>query len=413
MCPSFQATREEKHSTRGRANLLRAMMAGEFSTYSQAETAVYQALDLCLACKGCKAECPSAVDMAKLKYAFLERYYSSHSHPVRDYVFGYIHQFAELASRLPVFTPLLFGEGAVAQMFKRFLGIAPDRPLPRPVPHSNALVKEQPSTDPTDAAGRVVLLLTDAFSRYFHPQTELAARAVLEAVGKRVVVLPVIGAGRTLISKGFLSAARKHALDVLESIKSFDPGGEFPVIGIEPSEIYTLKEEYPDFFPADDYARQLRMRALMIDEYLIRPGVDGVAPIELLAGQIASKNGLDSEKVWLHAHCYQKAQPPAEDGLPGGAQATSSMLVRFGYRVMEIDSGCCGMAGAFGYEAEHYQLSMEVGELRLFPALRSVQVGGIVAAAGTSCRSQILDGTGITALHPVELLMRMLEESSA
>jgi FAD/FMN-containing dehydrogenase/Fe-S oxidoreductase len=402
MCPSFQATREEMHSTRGRANLLRAMISGAFPSQPMAEKAVAQALDLCLACKGCKAECPSAVDVAKLKYEFSDHYYQGHRRRLRDYLFAYIDRLAP-AARL--FAPLLnslLDAGIVRASGERWFGLAQERRFPR-FAGLNRPRLPLGTGDQKRASGETsVLFLTDAFSHYFHPETELAGVRVLERCGERVSLLPLIGAGRTLISKGFLEAARRHARQVLAVIRKIDPSGSLPVVGVEPSEIYTLRDEFLDLFPGDEFVAGLSQRAWMVDEYLLRPGADG-RPI-LARLPVVQDTGATAPQVWLHGHCYQKAQPPAGDGYPTGVAATTAMLRQRGYQVQVIDAGCCGMAGAFGYEAEHYSISMQVGELALFPALRKAPAGIIVAATGTSCRSQIQDGTSREAVHPICLV---------
>jgi FAD/FMN-containing dehydrogenase/Fe-S oxidoreductase len=402
MCPSFQATREEMHSTRGRANLLRAMISGAFPTQQVAEKAVAQALDLCLACKGCKAECPSAVDVAKLKYEFTHHYYQDHRRRLRDYLFAYIDRLAPLGR---LFAPLVNGlldAGTVRASGERWFGLARDRRLPRFAGLNRAHLRLGAGVPANGTKKTSVLFLTDAFSHYFHPETELAGVQVLERCGERVSVLPLIGAGRTLISKGFLDAARRHAGQVVAAIRRADPQGRLPVVGVEPSEIYTLRDEFLDLFPDDEYVMELSRRAWMVEEYLVRPAADGQPLLARLAVEPGARTA--SRQVWLHGHCYQKAQPPAGDGYPTGVAATVAMLRQCGYQVQVIEAGCCGMAGAFGYEAEHYSVSMRVGELALFPALRQAPEATIIAAAGTSCRSQIQDGVFQQAVHPICLV---------
>jgi Fe-S oxidoreductase len=190
---------------------------------------------------------------------------------------------------------------------------------------------------------------------------------------------------------------------LFEAISRLDPEGCLPVVGVEPSEIATLRDEFLDFFPGDQKVRALSKRAWMVDEFLVRPGPDGIPRVSHLNSG-TSGNGHPPVKVLLHGHCYQKAQPPSEDGYPTGVPATVSMLQALGYQVEVVDSGCCGMAGAFGYEAEHYDLSVKVGELALFPTVRKSDAEAIVVAAGTSCRSQIKDGTDREAVHPICLV---------
>jgi FAD/FMN-containing dehydrogenase/Fe-S oxidoreductase len=402
MCPSFQATREEMHSTRGRANLLRAMISGVFPTQQMAEKAVAQALDLCLACKGCKAECPSAVDVAKLKYEFTDRYYQGHRRRLRDYLFAYIDRMAPVGRLMAPLVNGILDAGIVRLSGERWFGLAHERRFPRFAGLHSPRLRLGTGVNGNGNKEMSVLLLTDTFSHYFHPETELAGMRVLERCGEQVSVLPLIGAGRTLISKGFLEAARRHASQVLAAIRQVDPHGQLPVVGVEPSEIYTLRDEFLDLFPGDAYVMELAQRAWMVDEYLVRPGADGRPRLSKLAAGTDTPAG--SLQVWLHGHCYQKAQPPAGDGFPTGVEATIAMLRQRGYAVQVIDSGCCGMAGAFGYEAEHYSVSMQVGELALFPALRQAPPGVIIAAAGTSCRSQIQDGASREAIHPICLI---------
>jgi Fe-S oxidoreductase len=217
-----------------------------------------------------------------------------------------------------------------------------------------------------------------------------------------VQVLPVIGAGRTLISKGFLTSARCHALRLLEAIRRIDPQGRLPVVGVEPSEIYTLCDEFPHFFPGDGWVQALARRSWMVDEFLIRPDRHGETYFQKIVPRVNVRE--DGRRVLLHGHCYQKARPPAGDGFLTGVEATVSLLEKAGFVVQLNDAGCCGMAGAFGYEVEHCDLSLHIGEMSLFPAVRAADGETIIAAAGTSCRAQIEDGTGRTVLHPIYLV---------
>lgn len=403
MCPSYQATFDEMHSTRGRANLLRGMLSGIFSSNYLGEQKVFEALDLCLACKGCKAECPSAVDMAKIKYEFLNHYYESseeaHRRLWRDYLFAYIGKFARVMHRIAPMVNRILGNETIKKISERWLAISSNRNLPPLASHS--LAQELSERNLNKPGKWDCLFLSDAFTEYFHPKVGLKAIEVLETVGYQVKVIPVIGTGRTLISKGFLKPARRQAVKVVKAIQDLDPEGDLPIIGVEPSEIYSLRDEYIDLLPDNQYVHGFSDRIYMIDEFLIRPGVDGEKPILRIGNKYTDK------KVLLHGHCYQKSQPPAKDGYPNGVVATVEMLRSLGYEVTLVDSGCCGMAGAFGYESEHYDLSMKIGELKLFPAIRNTSLDGhkvIVAAPGFSCQTQIQDGTGEMAVHPVMLI---------
>ena len=455
MCPSFQATREESHSTRGRGNMLRAFISGRNLTAKarrtpsknflkslrslrlggSTEEAVANSLDLCLACKGCQSECPSGVDMAKLKYEFFNDYYKRHPRKLRDYLFGYIGIFAKLGAPFGWLVNQILGFRVIGDWAKRVLGVAQERNLPKFAQHAirnthnSSLVTEHSSLN-------TVIYLPDPFTRYFEPEIEQAALTVLRAAGMHVITLPILGAGRTLISKGFLDAAKKHAQKVRDEIEKVDPEGKYPVVGVEPSEIYTLKDEYLSFFPDDNEMKSLAKRSWLVDELMLRKDANGesnVLRIARLIKQMKEQNLLaenttlpaqsksavsiaasaksEDNKISLHGHCYQKARPPADDGFPVGQEATAEMLRAVGYEVEIIPSGCCGMAGSFGYEEEHYALSMDVGELVLFPAIRQEQsLNGTVsvAAPGTSCREQIADGTNIKAEHPLVLVASLL-----
>jgi FAD/FMN-containing dehydrogenase/Fe-S oxidoreductase len=432
MCPSFQATREEGNSTRGRANLLRAMISWPMSLRategSEAisrlrnaaiEQAAFDALDLCLACKGCKSECPSGVDMAKLKYEFQHEYYKSHRRKLRDYLFAYIGPLARLGAPFGRLVNWGLGLGWVRRFANPLLGLAEERELPR-LEVCRSTFQVLGSTQETT---ETVLLLRDTFTHFFEPEIELAALKVLAACGVEVRFLPYFGAGRTLISKGFLDAARRHAARVLDAVGRLDPDGRLSLLGIEPSELYTLRDEFLDLLPERrSEVEALAKRAWLVDEFLVRPDPSGQVRV-LRAAKLSNENSTSAasnrqSKIHLHGHCYQKAQPPADDGFPVGQAASAEFLRAFGYEVEIIPSGCCGMAGAFGYEKEHYELSMQVGELVLFPYVRQNLPSpygrgaggeGKVAAPGASCRAQIADGTDATAEHPLVLAAQRLE----
>ncbi len=406
MCPSFQATHDEMFSTRGRANLMRAMIAKGFPNQEMALQAVKDSLELCLACKGCKAECPSAVDMAKLKYEFYQHYYDlpGHRHPLRDYLFGYIGEVARVSNRVASLANIFLSAPLLGSVREAVAGLSKQRTLPRLSGKAfHTMVKNYDR-----AEGEIdCLFLSDAFNEYFYPETSLEALHVLRSTGCKVKVLSTIGAGRTLISKGFLRSAKKHAKKLVDEILQIDPQGIVPIIGLEPSEIYTFRDEYPDMLAGDDRVGNVARRAFMIDEFLIRPDGHGEPRISRLLANAKVTN--TRTKGLVHGHCYQKAQPPSTDGFATGVGATRHMLEAAGYEVMEIKDGCCGMAGAFGYEAEHYEVSKKVGELALFPAIEGDK-DALIAAAGISCQSQIMDGTGRRAYHPISLVARMIAD---
>lgn len=400
MCPSFQVTQEEMHSTRGRANLLRALISGKLSPTEFGEDAVHQALDLCLACKGCKAECPSSVDMAKLKYEFSYHYHQSHPRKLRDYFFGYIDTLAPVASALAPISNNLLQSRLVKLALEKYNGISANRQLPafmhKKQTEGNTSLKRcyqfSPEVD--------ILVLSDTYSRYLHPAVERAALLLLVRMGCKPFVLPHLGAGRALISKGFLTSARQNLNKLVADIKTYDPDGNLPIVGLEPSEIITLKDELTSLLNTTKYVAELQKRVWGIEEYLIRD-----SRFSTLCGNAGDKN---TSNVLLHGHCYQKSSPLSSDGQPIGVAASRQMLAEAGFNVKVIDSGCCGMAGAFGYESEHFEISMKVGEQVLFPAIRSASPDWLVAAPGTSCRTQIFDGTNRTAEHPIVLAARSL-----
>jgi len=398
MCPSFQAIKEEMHNTRGRANLLRAMFANKVSSDELSIDDVSQALDLCLECKGCKSECPSAVDMAKLKYEFLNFYYENNRRPIRDYVFAYFGELAQFGRYFAIVVNRLLETWIVKRILDWVLGISRHRELPKLKRESRFKV----SGSPNRVFKEEVIFLPDLFTEIFFPELKISALNLMNSIDCKVHILPVVGSGRTMISKGFLKRARKHAQKVVDAVKKIDPQGSLPIIGIEPSEIISLKDEYQSFFPNDQFVRDFAGRCFMIDEFLIRPRSDGKYRLDDL------KLKDEMTQVILHGHCYQKTQLPIEDGLPAGIEATVTFLERTGCNVEVIDSGCCGMAGSFGYEAHHFDLSMKIGEMALFPAVREKKEAQIVVAPGVSCRAQIKDGTGQVALHPISVVERKL-----
>ncbi|MBV6397215.1 MAG: hypothetical protein HFACDABA_02823 [Anaerolineales bacterium] len=396
MCPSYQATRAEANSTRGRANLLRALIASPKAAQPPAlMEAAYSALDLCLACKGCTSECPSGVDMPRLKYEFMHEYYRSRRRPLRDYLFGFFHVAARILSPGASLANRVTQMNATRRLIAAALGIADQRPLP-----AFAGRRARKRTDaPLRGRGRV-LFLPDVFSRYVEPQVEQAALDLLHAAGYEVDALPVIGAGASLLSKGFIPAARRHAESVLEAIRVRDGGAAIPVVGCEPPEIACLKHEYAALLPRRrDEVTSIASRTWYVEEFLLRS-----APRDSLrvARTTNEKDGnSENAKITFHPHCHQRAEPPAADGLPSGPEASAELLRRFGFEVEIMDAGCCGMAGTFGYEAEHYELSMQIGELGVLPKARAAE---LLAATGAACRMQIKQGAGKDAVHPLVLI---------
>ncbi|MBN8581136.1 MAG: FAD-binding protein [Anaerolineae bacterium] len=397
MCPSFQATRDEAFSTRGRANLLRAVISSQRSANSQEMmNAAYQTLDLCLACKGCTSECPSGVDMPKLKYEFMNQYYKSHRRPLRDYLFGYFHIAAKLLNPVAPLANWVMEMGWSRTLIAKALGLAGQRPFPKFTRRSR--LKRDMHFD------RSVIFLSDVFSHYIEPEVEDAATEILQSLGYSVHILPIIGAGASLLSKGFLDAARVHAEKVLAEIQRLDGGAGLSVVGCEPPEVYCLKHEYVSLLPhRREEIESITYRVWLVDEFILR--------VVNLRDVTADLNLKEEERprLTLHPHCHHRAEGPAADNLPSGVAATVAMLKLYGYDADVIDAGCCGMAGTFGYDAAHYELSMQVGELGVLPKIRNIE-GGMqnVVSSGAACRMQIQQGTGLEALHPLLLVRKRL-----
>ncbi len=359
MCPSFMVTRDEMHSTRGRANLLRAALVGDIQ---RDDPVLHEALDLCLECKACKSECPSSVDMTRLKLEFL----GSSTLPLRNQLFGH----ADLAYR--VGSALLPFSNVVSRLtwpLAGLAGIETRRPPLTFVPSFRKAFRSR-------AAAKRVALFLDTFCEYGHHGPARAAQQVLEALGYEVVLAPNVCCGRTSLSKGLVGRARHLAQENYRRLKDLD----MPLVGLEPSCILTLRDEFPALGVPT-------LPGLTLEEFL----ADHELPLRRAP-----------QSVLLHGHCHQKA-------LVGTGPALKVLRQLPGCQVTEVDSGCCGMAGSFGYEREHYDLSVKLAERRLLPAARAtVQAGGVVVAAGVSCRTQMQSLAGIEALHPAELLAQCL-----
>jgi Fe-S oxidoreductase len=389
MCPSYMVTHDEEHSTRGRANLLRMAISGVLPREELTGERVAAALDLCVECKACAAECPSGVDLAKLKYEVLAQRHAAHGVPLRDRAFAHIADIARLASPFAPLANALASLPPSRALLAR-LGVHPERPLPRlaRTPFRRWFADRVRLGIRPDGSRGEVVLMDDTFTRWFHPEVGQAAVTVLEALGYRVVLAPRLGCcGRPMISKGLLGEAAEAARRNIEALQSYVDRG-VPIVGTEPSCLLTFRDEYPDL--VGESARGLAANALLLDELLAR----------LLAEEpeLASRFGGASGEVALHAHCHQKAGP--------GVDPTARALRAAGYDVRAIDSGCCGMAGSFGFEAEHYDTSRAMGALRLFPAVEAAT--GSVAITGVSCRQQIGHFTEARPRHSVELLAEAL-----
>ena len=400
MCPSFQATREEMYSTRGRANLLRALISTGWQVQGgtrgdshrpppELAEAVHSALDLCLACKGCKAECPSGVDMAVLKSAFLEHRYRTRLRPVRDYIFGYFGVTARVLSSAASLTAAVRRVPLMQNAAARLLGIAVERPLPRfSTPRPRGM--NHPSVPS-------VLLVCDPFSHYVDTAVEGAALALLGAAGFSVRTLNTVSAGAALISKGFLNAARHHAAGLVNELQRVDPNGRLPIVCLEASELSAMRNEYRALMSGRSEIGFERLAgAQSVEELLVRSG--GLAKTDA-----AKSNG----RILFHPHCHEKAEIRGTESSASEPYAGMRLLRSCGYEVELVEAGCCGMGGTFGYEAEHYDISQKIGELMLFPAIRAAGEA-MVAATGGACRLQIAQGTGKKAEHPLVFAARAL-----
>ena len=392
MCPSFKATRDEAHSTRGRANALRAAITGKLGKDGLCDPELFKVLDWCLACKGCKRECPSIVDMAKLKAEFQAAYYQRKGFPLKVRLMGQVHRLYQLGRMFPRAGRWITRRPFTRWVLEKTLDIDRRRSLPVPVRQTfrNWFFSRPPRK--FGASRLSVLFWVDTFTNYLEPEIGQAAVAVLEAAGWNVRVLKANACcGRPAISLGLLEKARALAEKNVERLWSFARQG-IPIVGVEPGCLTTFRDEYPDLVPGQA-SRLLSQQTFLIDEFLVQQANNG-------AIRFSKPLQTPTRSVRVHTHCFQKAL--------GTAHFTRKMLQWIpDVAVQEIDSGCCGMAGAFGYDVSHFDLSMQIGEDRLFPAIRQA-TRETIAATGTSCRHQIRDGTGRVAVHPIILLAQAL-----
>src|SRR6266581_1976761 len=389
MCPSFRATGDEKHLTRGRANSLRLALSGQLGPEAFTSEEMHATLDLCVSCKGCRRECPTGVDMAKMKIEFLHHYHRRHGYSMKDRLVAYLPHYAPWAAR---FAPLA---NAIQEAGKRWLGFARERSLPRW--RRDAFLSSLRKWSSAGKAGEVVLLV-DTFNNYFEPENAQAALAVLDRAGYGVRVARAHDAdtrplccGRTFLAVGMVDEARVEARRVIAALKPYVARG-IPVIGLEPSCLLTLRDEFKAILPGRG-TEALSAQALLFEEFLAREREAGRLALEL--------KPLPGKRALVHGHCHQKAF--------GAMPAVHQVLALVPeLKVEAIESSCCGMAGSFGYEASHYEVSMKMAELALLPRVRSAGADAIIVADGTSCRHQIADGTTRQAVHVAQVLARAL-----
>jgi FAD/FMN-containing dehydrogenase/Fe-S oxidoreductase len=388
MCPSYMATREEEHSTRGRANALVLALSQPNPRAALGDERLHDILDLCLECKACKSECPLGVDMASMKSEFLFQYQGIHGVPARARFFAAARRLNRLGSAFAPFSNLVTSLPGSRALMERTLGVTRRRPLPRF--HRRTLLRWHAGRKPLQSTSRGrVVMLADSFTTYTEPGVGIAAVELLEMAGWEVLLIGDRCCGRAAISKGRLDEAARDARAMTIRLAALARQGAF-IVGVEPSCILTLSEEHLALQPDNADAKVVAGQVRLVDE-LILEAIDAghlrMDPASPLAGR----------RFLFHGHCHQKAL--------AGTAATVSLLSRIpGAEVVELDAGCCGMAGSFGFEAEHYELSMEIGGMRLFPAVRAEDDDTLIAATGVSCRQQIEHGTGRRARHPVEFI---------
>ena len=389
MCPSYMGTLDEEHSTRGRANALRNAISGRAPQEEFTGKRLYEVMDLCLECKACKAECPSNVDMAKLKYEFLDHYHRANGLPLRNRMFGGIEKVNRIGSALAPVSNWIASSGINRWLMEIFAGIDRRRPLPQFAGENFAewFRKHQAAGDGSRGE---VLLFHDTFNNFNTPNVAIAATRFLEKSGYRVLLADKKCCGRPMISKGMLGEARENAAWNVDKLAPHAEKG-IPIVGLEPSCLLTLRDEYPELIPTTA-AKKVAVNSFLFDEFVMR---------EHNEGRLILQSHRNGKKALLHGHCHQKALV--------GTAPTIAMLKKAGYEVSEIDSGCCGMAGSFGFEKEHYDLSIKIGNRRLVPALKAAGADAEIVAPGISCRQQIDHLAGRKAKHPAELLLEGIE----
>lgn len=384
MCPSYMATRDEEHSTRGRANALRAALSGLLPAGSLTSARMREVMDLCLQCKGCKSECPSNVDLTKIKFEFQGQYYKEHPVPLRSRLFAHAETLARVGSALAPLSNLVLAS-PLWPVLARALGIAPQRRLP---PYARTTFQawwRRRPRQPESGRPRVALFV-DTWANYNEPAVARAAVEVLEAAGFAVECARKVCCGRPAISKGLVESARRAVRRNLELLDPYARAG-VPIVGLEPSCILTMRDESLCLEPGER-ADRVAQACFTFEEFLAE------RPLPLRSGP---------EQVLVHGHCHEKS-------LVGFGPLRRLLGQVPGLNIRELDAGCCGMAGAFGYEVEHYEMSQAIGQRVLFPAVLQAAGEGIpVVAPGTSCRHQVLEATGVRSLHPAEFLAGLLD----
>ncbi len=403
MCPSYMATRSEKDTTRARANILRHFYTNQAQPDRHDLAEVKAVMDLCLSCKACQSECPSSVDMTRMKAEFTQQLYDRQGVPLRARLVGNFTKLMGLASLVPWAYKAIYNTPALRRLANQVVGFHPDRTMPGLGRETlrkweKGRTDEREDTEERKAGPFLplssVLLFCDEFTNYNDVETGQKTIQLLEKLGYEVVIPDHAESGRTYLSKGLVRDAQKLAIKNVLALRDL-VSAETPLIGIEPSAILTFRDEYPDLVPPElkADAKRIAQHTYLFEEWLAR---------EVEAGRVSAESfTTEARTVMVHGHCHQKAISTMEP-------VKKVLSLPKNYTVEVIPSGCCGMAGSFGYEAEHYDLSMQIGELVLLPAVRKAAPDTLISAAGTSCRHQIKDGTGRKAQHPAEILFDAL-----
>jgi len=395
LCPSFQATKDERNSTRARANILRDIITNTDKSNPFDNKELYDVLDLCLLCKACKSECPSNVDVAKLKMEFLQHYYDAHHIPLRSKAVAYLPKVHKTFAFMPGITNFFLKNKLTSGIVKMTISFDTSRPFPlMSKTNLNKWAQKNKQSLNAKNSKKTIYLFNDEFTNYLESDIGIKSILLFTKLGYNVKIAKTIESGRTWLSKGLVRTAKKIAnknIDLLKDIIC----EETPLIGIEPSAILSFRDEYPDLASKEnkESAIELAKNTFLFDEFIAN---------EIKAGNITSDMFTDAKKhIKFHGHCQQKS-------LISTKYTHQVLSLPKNYKVEEIPSGCCGMAGSFGYEKEHHELSMKIGEMVLFPAIRNADKTTIISAVGTSCRCQIEDGTKVKALHPLEILYNAL-----
>jgi FAD/FMN-containing dehydrogenase/Fe-S oxidoreductase len=393
MCPSYRITGDEQHLTRGRANSLRLAVSGQLGKDAMASDAMYDTMSLCVSCKACRRECPTGVDMAKMKIEFLNQYYQKHRLPLKERLIAYLPRYAHRARYFSLLLNLRDQVPGLAKLSEKLVGFSSRRKLPRWRRDTFDSVKDSSRQTITGTEAREVVLLVDTFNTCFEPENARAALAVLNAAGYKVQCPTPLDqgrplcCGRTFFSAGLVDEARVEARRTLAALKSYVERG-IPIIGLEPSCLLSFRDEYPSLLPGEDTG-MLANNAFLLEEFLAAEHERGQLHLQL--------KPLSFRRALLHGHCHQKAFAAMS-----AVQKVLNLIP--GLKVESIESSCCGMAGAFGYDARTFDSSMKMAELSLLPAVRAADASTLIVADGTSCRHQIQHGCGREALHVVRLL---------